>query len=46
MAAVAVVAAIHAAIMYLEMMLWTQPYGMKVFGNSAEKARNIKVENR
>ena len=43
MAAVAVVAAIHAAIMYLEMVLWTQPYGMKAFGNSAEKGRDSAV---
>jgi putative membrane protein len=43
MVAVAAVAAIHAAIMYLEMVLWTQPYGLKAFGNTAEKARDSAV---
>lgn len=39
MIAVAVVAFIHAAIMYVEMVLWTKPYGLRAFGNTPEKAR-------
>ena len=41
--AVAVVAVIHAAIMYIEMVLWTKPYGLRAFGNTPEKARDSAV---
>ncbi|MDH5607198.1 MAG: DUF1304 domain-containing protein [Anaerolineae bacterium] len=33
----------HLGFMYLEMFLWTQPFGMKLFGNSLEEANNSKV---
>lgn len=38
--AVTLVAIIHVGIMYLEMALWTKPYGLKAFGNSAESAKS------
>jgi len=33
------VAFLHLFFMVLEMFLWTKPYGLKTFGNTAEKAR-------
>jgi putative membrane protein len=41
--AIAVVAVIHAAIMFIEMVLWTKPYGLRAFGNTPEKARDSAV---
>ena len=40
---VALVAIEHIYILVLEMFLWTKPKGMKVFGNSKEKAEETKV---
>ncbi|MBN9581315.1 MAG: DUF1304 domain-containing protein [Afipia sp.] len=36
---VALVAALHLYFLALEMFLWTKPTGLKVFGNTPEKAR-------
>ena len=33
----------HLGFMYLEMFLWTKPFGMKLFGNSIEEAYNSKL---
>lgn len=40
---VAIVAMEHICFLYLEMFLWTKPKGMKVFGNTPEKAKDSKV---
>ena len=37
--AVAYVAVLHVGIMVLEMFLWTKPYGLRAFGNTAESAK-------
>ena len=42
-ALVAVVAALHLFFLVLEMFLWDQPLGLKVFRNSIEKATDSKV---
>lgn len=39
----AVVALLHLYFLVLEMFLWTRPLGLKVFGQSPEKARQSKV---
>ena len=36
---VALVAALHLYFLVLEMFLWTQPRGLKTFGNTLEKAQ-------
>lgn len=36
---VALVAALHAYFLVLEMFLWTKPKGLKTFGNTLEKAQ-------
>jgi putative membrane protein len=40
---VSLVAIEHIYIMVLEMFLWTKPKGLKVFGNTQEKAEQTKV---
>lgn len=40
---VALVAALHAYFLVLEMFLWTKPTGLKVFRNTPEKAEITKV---
>ena len=40
---VALVAALHAYFLVLEMFLWTKPQGLKVFRNTPEKAELTKV---
>jgi putative membrane protein len=40
---VLLVALEHLYFLYLEMFLWTKPKGLKVFGNTAEKAEASKV---
>lgn len=40
---VALVALLHVYFMVMEMLLWDKPYGMKVFGNTPEKAEITKV---
>jgi putative membrane protein len=40
---VALVALLHVYFLVLEMFLWDKPYGMKTFGNTAEKAQITKV---
>lgn len=40
---VALVALLHAYFLVLEMFLWTQPRGLKTFGNTLEKARDTAV---
>ena len=40
---VAVVAALHAYFLVLEMFLWTKPLGLKTFRNSIEKATDSAV---
>jgi putative membrane protein len=42
-ALVLLVALEHLYFLYLEMFLWTTPKGLKVFGNTAEKAEASKV---
>ncbi len=42
-ALVVLVALEHLYFLYLEMFLWTQPKGLKIFGNSAQKAEDSKV---
>lgn len=37
------VAALHVYFLILEMFLWTKPKGLKIFGMSAEKARETSV---
>ncbi len=37
------VALLHVYIMYLEMVLWTKPQGLKTFGMTAERAEETKV---
>ena len=43
MALVFLVALEHVYFLYLEMFLWTRPKGLKVFGNTAERAEASKV---
>lgn len=33
----------HLYFLYLEMFLWTKPKGLKIFGNTAQKAEDSKV---
>lgn len=40
---VALVAALHACFLVLEMFLWTKPIGLKVFRNTPDKAEITKV---
>ena len=40
---IALVAALHFYFLILEMFLWDKPLGMRVFGNSLEKAKLTKV---
>jgi putative membrane protein len=40
---VALVAALHLYFLVLEMFLWTRPYGLKTFGNTAARARDSAV---
>lgn len=40
---VAIVAALHAYFLVLEMFLWTRPLGLKTFRNSLEKAQQSAV---
>ena len=40
---VGLIAILHVYILVLEMFLWDKPYGMKAFGNNAEKAKLTKV---
>lgn len=42
-ALVMLVALEHLYFLYLEMFLWTKPKGLKIFGNSAQKAEDSKV---
>ena len=42
-ALVLLVALEHLYFLYLEMFLWTKPKGLKVFGNSLQKAQDSKV---
>jgi len=41
--AVALVALLHVYFLVLEMFLFTKPQGLKTFGNTAEKAREMAV---
>ena len=40
---IAIVALLHVYFLILEMFLWDKPKGMKVFGNTLEKAQATKV---
>lgn len=40
---VVIVAALHVYFLALEMFLWTKPLGLRVFGNSPEKAADSAV---
>ena len=40
---VALVGLIHVYILVLEMFLWTTPKGLRIFGNTAQKAEDSKV---
>ena len=40
---VALVAALHAGFLVLEMFLWTRPLGLKIFRNTPEKAKDSAV---
>ena len=40
---VGLIAVLHVYILVLEMFLWDQPLGMKVFGNTLQKAQLTKV---
>ena len=40
---VALVALLHVYFLVLEMFLWTQPLGLRTFGQSLEKAKNTAV---
>ena len=42
-ALVLLVALEHLYFLYLEMFLWTRPKGLRIFGNTAEKAEASKV---
>lgn len=42
-ALIMLVAFIHLWIMYLEMVLWTKPKGLKAFGMTLQKAQDSKV---
>ncbi len=43
MVLVLLVAFEHLYFLYLEMFLWTKPKGLKIFGNTAQKAEDSKV---
>ena len=43
MALIGLVALEHMYFLYLEMFLWTKPKGLKVFGNTAERAEASRV---
>lgn len=43
---IALIAILHVYILVLEMFLWDKPYGMKAFGNNAEKANSPKSWHR
>lgn len=43
MVLVLLVALEHLYFLYLEMFLWTRPKGLKIFGNTAERAEASKV---
>ncbi|MCM2309305.1 MAG: DUF1304 domain-containing protein [Sulfuritalea sp.] len=43
MVLVLAVALEHLYFLYLEMFLWTTPKGLKIFGNTAEKAESSRV---
>lgn len=38
-----VVALLHFNFLYLEMFLWTKPVGLRIFGNTPEKAKDSAV---
>ncbi|WP_227602031.1 MULTISPECIES: DUF1304 domain-containing protein [Acinetobacter] len=40
---IALVAILHIGFLVLEMFLWDQPLGMKIFGNTLQKAQLTKV---
>lgn len=40
---VGLVAILHLYFLYLEMFLWTKPKGLKIFGNTLEKAQSSQV---
>ena len=40
---IAIIALLHVYFLVLEMFLWEKPSGLKVFGNSPEKAKLTKV---
>jgi putative membrane protein len=40
---VAIVALLHVGILYIEMVLWTRPAGLRIFRNTPEQARTMKV---
>ena len=40
---VALVAALHVYFLTLEMFFWTKPLGLRIFGNSPEKAADLAV---
>jgi putative membrane protein len=40
---IGLVAVLHVYFLVLEMFLWDKPYGLKAFGNTAEKAAASKV---
>ncbi|MFW2003649.1 DUF1304 domain-containing protein, partial [Acinetobacter ursingii] len=40
---ITLIALVHVYILILEMFLWDQPYGLKAFGNTLEKAQLTKV---
>lgn len=43
MVLVLLVALEHMYFLYLEMFLWTKPKGLRIFGNTAQKAEDSKV---
>ncbi len=43
---IAFIAILHVYILVLEMFLWDKPYGMKAFGNNAEKQNSPKSWHR
>ena len=45
-ALVLLVALEHLYFLYLEMFLWTQPKGLRIFGNTAEKAEASELRKR
>ena len=40
---IALVALLHIGFLILEMVLWTQPTGLKTFGNTPEKAKDSAI---